>query len=130
MLRIAAAAIAMAFALTALGPAPADAAIAWKYLGTYKTRTVTKTFYDRSPVKTLVAFDLQKKAGGKRCVAKVTVKRKNWSVSRFGPMYKYARTYGKRYFLRTTWNGSSKRPAKIKVTVTTNGACIYRLWAR
>lgn len=123
--------ISSAIAITTVGSQPTEAVKVdgWN-MWTSRSSGFTRTYRDGSPRRSVVALDLQKKAGTSKCRAVVTVSRARYTVSRFRPVYKYVTNYTRRKYLVTDWLGSSKRPAKITVRVRTNGNCVYRVWAR
>lgn len=120
-----------AIAITTVGSQPTEAVetSGW-YMWTSRSSSFARSYTDRSPRRSVVALDVQKKAGTSRCRAVVTVTRRGFTASRFRPIYKYVTNYTRRKFLVTTWVGSSRQPARVTVSVRTNGNCIYRVWAR
>ena len=128
---IVAALLASAIAVTTIGSQPTQAVKVdgWN-MWTSRSSTFTRTYTDGSPRRSVVALDVQKKPGTSRCRAVVAVTRSGWTVSSFKPIYKYVTNYTRRTYLTTDWVGSSQQPAKVTVTVRTNGNCIYRVWAR
>jgi hypothetical protein len=124
MRMIVAALLASVMAITSVGASAAPVEAGWNngwfnFGGTAKS--MTRTFWDGSPARTPVVLYLQKKAGWRKCRAKVIIKSGGYvSTSRW--IYKYSRTRSRGYYDVINWPNRARRTT---VTVKTNGRCIF-----
>ncbi len=88
--------------------------------------TTTRSFRDRTPAKTSVVLFLQKKTGPRYCRAQVTA-RSGGATVRYEPVYKYTRSSSRAFGAVISWPTGA--PTKT-ITVSTNGHCLFRLYAK
>jgi hypothetical protein len=88
--------------------------------------TTTRSFSDRTPARTSVVLFLQKKAGPRYCRAQVTA-RSGGATVRYLPVYKYTRSSSRAFGAAISWPTAA---ATKTITVSTNGHCFFRIYAK
>ena len=121
-------ALVLALASIGVSAEPAEAGWVEGWYTFYGKATKTKTFHERSPLKTKFVLKLQKKRGAPAaCQARVIVDKGRW-IGRTEWYVKKDRGAWDWHAGYWDWEGDKTKRTTVKVR--TNGNCQYRIWLK
>lgn len=121
-------ALALAFVSVGAAATPTEAGWVEGWYTFYGSATKTKTFHERSPLKTKFVLKLQqKRSATTECRARVIVDKGRW----IGKTEVYVKASRGAWDWHTGyWDWEGDKTKRTKVRVQTNGNCQYRIWLR